>query len=305
MIKIIVLIIWFLFFNLNVASSLENKILLKVNNEIITTVDISNEINYLLAINKEIKKLEQEAIIEIAKNNLIQDKMKKIELLKNVNELKIKDDYLEFLIKNFYSNIGFSDFLKFNEHLNSHNVSINKIKEKITINTNWQQFIYAKYKKQIKIDRNKILYDLKNKKNKFYKLSEILFGLEKNETLNKKFNLIKKSINKNGFDNTALIFSLTDTSKKGGDLGWVNSNAISPIILKQISLLDIKEFTKPIVVPGGFLILKIEDYKEEEKKINIDKEVEKVVNRKINDQIVGFSNIYLNKLKKDVTVDEL
>lgn len=167
MTKIILLIILFLFFNLNIASSLENKILLKVNNEIITTVDISNEINYLLAINKEIKKLEQEAIIEIAKNNLIKDKMKKIELLKNVNELKIKDDYLEFLIKNFYSNIGFSDFLKFNEHLNNHNVSINKIKEKITINTNWQQFIYAKYKKQIKIDRKKILFDLKNKKINF------------------------------------------------------------------------------------------------------------------------------------------
>ena len=165
--------------------------------------------------------------------------------------------------------------------------------------------IYVRYKNQIKIDKKKIAQEIKNRKSKIYKLSEILFTLKVNDKLEMKYNLLKKSISEKGFENTALIYSVSDSSRKGGDLGWVNSNAISPKILKKLSLLNVNDHTDPIIVPGGFLILKIQDYKEEEIKYNIDKEIEKVVNGKVNEQLNVFSNLHINKLKKDIIVNEL
>ena len=132
-----------------------------------------------------------------------------------------------------------------------------------------------------------------------------MFTLDEKNTLDQKFNLIEKSIIEKGFENSALIYSISDSSRKGGDLGWVNSNAISSKILKELSLINTKEYTKPIVVPGGFLILKIDDLKEEREQYNIEKEVEKVVNIKINNQLNTYSNLYLNKLKKNIKVNEL
>ena len=297
--------ILFLFLDHNFALGLENKILLKIDREIITTVDIANEIGYLQALNKNINNLDQNTLISIAKNNLIKDKIKQIELLKNLNKLEIKPDHLKFLIKNIYLKIGLANLEEFKIYLKNYGLKIEMVEEKILIDANWKQFIYVRYKNQIKIDKKKIAQEIKNRKSKIYKLSEILFTLKGNDKLEIKYNLLNKSISEKGFENTALIYSVSDSSRKGGDLGWVNSNAISPKILKKLSLLDVNDHTDPIIVPGGFLILKIQDYKEEEIKYNIDKEIEKVVNSKVNEQLNVFSNIYINKLKKDIIVNEL
>lgn len=297
--------ILFLFLDHNFALGLENKILLKIDREIITTVDIANEIGYLQALNKNINNLDQNTLISIAKNNLIKDKIKQIELLKNLNKLEIKRDHLKFLIKNIYLKIGLANLEEFKIYLKNRGLKIEMVEEKILIDANWKQFIYVRYKNQIKIDKKKIVQEIKNRKSKIYKLSEILFTLKGNDKLEIKYNLLNKSISEKGFENTALIYSVSDSSRKGGDLGWVNSNAISPKILKKLSLLNVNDHTDPIIVPGGFLILKIQDYKEEEIKYNIDKEIEKVVNSKVNEQLNVFSNLYINKLKKDIIVNEL
>ena len=297
--------ILFLFLDHNFALGLENKILLKIDREIITTVDIANEIGYLQALNKNINNLDQNTLISIAKNNLIKDKIKQIELLKNLNKLEIKPDHLKFLIKNIYLKIGLANLEEFKIYLKNNGLKIEMVEEKILIDANWKQFMYVRYKNQIKIDKKKIVQEIKNRKSKIYKLSEILFTLKGNDKLEIKYNLLNKSISEKGFENTALIYSVSDSSRKGGDLGWVNSNAISPKILKKLSLLDVNDHTDPIIVPGGFLILKIQDYKEEEIKYNIDKEIEKVVNSKVNEQLNVFSNLYINKLKKDIIVNEL
>ena len=297
--------ILFLFLDHNFALGLENKILLKIDREIITTVDIANEIGYLQALNKNINNLDQNTLISVAKNNLIKDKIKQIELLKNLNKLEIKPDHLKFLIKNIYLKIGLANLEEFKIYLKNRGLKIEMVEEKILIDANWKQFIYVRYKNQIKIDKKKIVQEIKNRKSKIYKLSEILFTLKGNDKLEIKYNLLNKSISEKGFENAALIYSVSDSSRKGGDLGWVNSKAISPKILKKLSLLDVNDHTDPIIVPGGFLILKIQDYKEEEIKYNIDKEIEKVVNSKVNEQLNVFSNLYINKLKKDIIVNEL
>lgn len=305
MIKYFIFFLIYFFINTKVINSYENKILLKIDSEIITTIDVSNEINYLFALNEEIKKLDQNTLIKIAKNNLIRDKIKQTELLKKNIQLEIEDGYLEYLLKNTYLRIGLNNLDEFKKYLKNYNVKIDTIEKKLQIDANWKKFVYAKYKSQIKIDKDKILNEVRNKKSKIYKLSEIFFSLNDKENLEEKINLIKKSISKNGFKNTALIYSVSDSSSKGGDLGWVNSNAISSKILKQLSEINVNEYTKPIIVPSGFLILKIQDYKEEKEKYNIDEEVEKIINKKINDQLNTYSNLYLNKLKKDIKINGL
>ena len=287
------------------SEAFENKILIKLNNEIITTIDISKEINYLKAFNKNINKLDNQKIIDVAKNSIIRDKLKKVEILKFTEKLSIDKKYLDSMIEATYLKIGLSNIDQFKNHLKYHNVSMKKIEQKLTLDAYWNQIIYEKYKNKIKIDKEKITNEISNKKNKFYNLSEIIFNVEKNENFEEKYNLIKQSINKDGFENTSLIYGISETAKNGGKLGWVNQSALSFKIENELSLLNLGEYTKPITIPGGFLILKINNLKEEQAEIDIDKEIDKVVEIKINEQLNQFSNIYLNKIKKNIIINEL
>ena len=302
---VLILIIVFIFFNSKFSEALENKILIKLNNEIITTVDISKEINYLKAFNKNIDELDNQKIIKIAKNSIIKDRIKKIEILKRTKDLTIDDKYLNSMLKNAYLKIGLNSFDQFKAHLDYHDVKMNMVKEKITIDAYWKQIIYNKYIKKIKINKKKIINELSNRKNKFYNISEIMFSIEKNENFKEKLKTIKQSINNNGFENTALIYGISESSKNGGDLGWINGNALSSKIESELSILKVGEFTDPITIPGGFLILKVKNLKEESVNIDIDKELQKVIDTKINEQLNQFSNLYINKVKKNIIINEL
>jgi peptidyl-prolyl cis-trans isomerase SurA len=303
--KIFFIIVSLIISNANDLKASENRILFKINNEIITTIDISNEINYLKSINKEISQLENETIIEIAKNSIIKEKIKKIELLKNFDDLKIENDYMDRLIKNTFVKIGLKDIEEFYAHLKYHNTEIKKIKEKLSLEVLWNQMVYARYKDEIKIDKEKIILEVSQKKNKMYLLSEIVFNANTKKDLDQKLNSVLDTINKDGFESAALIHGISDSSKDNGKLGWVNEKSLSPKIYKELAKIKIGDYTDPIIIPGGFLILKINDFKEEKIKMNLDEEINKVINTKSNDQLKQFSNIYFNKIKKDIIINEL
>ena len=294
-----------IFFNTKLSVALENRILIKLNNEIITTVDIAQEINYLKSFNKKILELDNEKIISIAKNSIVKEKIKKIEILKYTQNLTIDEKYLSSMIEGAYSKIGLNNIDQFKNYLDDNGVNIKMVEEKLIIDAYWTQIIYNKYKDKIKIDRKKIISEISSRKNKFYNISEIMFNVEKSENLNKKYKLIKQSISENGFDNTALIYSISESSKNGGDVGWINESAISPKIKVELYSVKKGEYTKPITIPGGFLILKVNDVKEENVKIDINKEVEKVIDIKTNEQLNQFSNLYMNKIKKNIYIHEL
>lgn len=261
--------------------------------------------NYLQAINTKTSDLEKNVLIDIAKNSLIREKIKKIEILKNSIELKLSEEYLDLLMKNMYSNLGLKTKEEFNKYLKIKNLKLNRVKDKMVIDATWNRFIYQKYKNKIKIDTEKIKNEISSKKSISFNLSEILFNVEKNEKINSKLKLIEESIDQNGFENTALIYSLSDSSKNGGKIGWINQSAISKKILSELSSVKLNDITKPIKVSSGFLILKLNDIKKEEKKINLEEEVNKIRNIKINEQLNQFSNIYLKKVRKNIIIDAL
>ena len=307
--KITYILLFFLFLYLSAFSSkantTESKIILKINDSIITNIDIKNEANYLKALNPNLVNLENKKISQIAKNSLIREKIKEIEISKLDNQ-KISAEYLDSVIRSIYTNIGINSREEFLRYINNLNIKILDIESKLLIEALWNRLIYKKFYSKIKINENKIRQELKTNKqtSNSYFLYEILFNAEENEKIIQLHNNIKKSIEENGFENTASIFSISDSSKSGGRLGWINESALNKKILSQILNLKKGEYTKPITVPGGFLILKIQDIKIIEKEINLEKELSNKIRAMKNEQLNQYSNIYFNKVKKEISIDE-
>ena len=288
------------------ANTAENKILLKINNQIITSLDILTELDYLGTINKEIKKIEKEKAFEISKNSIIREKIKEIEIKRVIKEIKIEDKILNNLIISYFKEFKINTITEFENFFLNKDIDPNVIKKKISIEFLWNQLIYSKYNQNVIIDKQLIKSNLSNnKKQTEFLISEILFNIDENEDLNKKFLLIDNSIKEINFAQTALAYSISDTANKGGKLGWISESILSEQVYKKLKKLKIGEHTSPILVPGGFLILKLLDLKEVNKKFDIENEVEKIVKEKTNQQLNRFSNIYFNKVKKDIVINEL
>ena len=304
--KIIFSLFIYFIFCINLCLALENKILVKVNNEIITTVDLLNEIKYLNSINKNFKDFKKEEIYIISKKSLIREKIKEIELLKYFKEIEIKEEFFNDLINDHIKRLQFSSIEEFKNHLKNNDVKFNVIKKKITVEILWNRLIFNKFSKNVKIDKKQIENEL-NETNikKELLLSEIFFTVENNENLIDKYKLIAKTINEKNFNKAASIYSISDTSKSGGKLGWIPMPGLNEKIKKELLKIKIGNFTKPIVVPGGFLIIKINDVRKPENKIDIKKEIQSVANRKTNEQLNQFSVIYFNKVKKNIKISEL
>ena len=287
------------------SNSIENKILFKVNNEIITSLDILDELKYLQTINKEFETIKKEEAFQISKNSLIREKIKEIEIKKIVREIKFKDKILDNLILKYFKELKITSIPEFEKFFLSKKIDPNIIRKKITLEVLWNQLIYRKYQRNIKINKQLIIDDLKkNDKQLEFLISEILFNINENENLNDKFNDINNSIEKNDFSQTALIYSISNTANKGGKLGWVKESILSKKIFNELKKLKIGEHTNPILVPGGFLILKLIDLREVKKDFDLNKEIKKIVDEKTNQQLNRFSNIYFNKVKKDTTINE-
>ena len=299
------ILIIFIYFN--AAHAFENKILFKINNEIITSIDIFNEIEYISILNPQFKKIDNQQILEIAKNSIIREKIKKIEIKKNFKEIKIDDNYLDKIILSSFSGLNLNSYDELIVFLKTKNIEPSNVKEKISIEVLWNQLIYDKFSKQIKIDPIKIKKELENlqEETNSYLLSEIIFDVDSEISLNDKISIINSSINEIGFRNTALKYSISDSSSVGGELGWVDENLLNSNIQKEISKYKVGEHTAPILTSGGFLILKIENKKKITNKIDLEKIINETINKKTNQQLSQFSNIYYNKVKKNININEL
>lgn len=307
--KILFFLILFLFtFFLNSAKSIENKIIVKVDNEIITSFDIIKEINYLSSLNKNINQLDKEKKYTIAKESLIREKIKIIELMNYTNKLEQNKELINNLLKSMYSKLGLKSKDEFLNYIKNYNLNINEIEKKITIETLWNELIYYKFSNKIKInqeDLRKKAITKKNTKIKDYLLSEILFNISNNKELDVKLKNIINNIESNGFENAALIHSISESSKLGGKIGWINENSINNDIKNALKNLKVGDYTRPILTPSGFLILKIDEIKTKEIDIDINKEIQNLIKIETNKQLDQYSNIYFKKIKKNSQINEL
>ena len=303
--KILILLILLFNFNYNNSLAIESKIIVKINDKIITNIDIKNEANYLRALNPKLKTLKENKIFEIAKSSLIREKIKELETSR-LNQNIISKDYLESIIEKIYKNIGLKSKNEFIDHIANFKISISSVEKKLTNEALWNQLIYQKFYPKVKVDENKIKNEIKSYKqySNSYLLYEILFSTKENEKSIDLYNRIEKSISENGFENTASIFSVSESSKTGGRLGWIDESSVNKKIFKEISVLKIGEYTKPILLPGGFLILKVDDKKSVEKKIDIENELIQRIKATQNEQLNQYSIIFFNKIKKEIIIDE-
>ena len=296
----------FIIFNIQNSNTIENKILFKIDNEIITTIDIYDEIKFLRVFNPEINNLEDAELFEISKNSILRDRIKKIEILEFVKELKVQDKFLLSLIKNKYSKTNIDTLQDFRIYLKKNNLDFNNVSEKLTIELIWNDLIYQKFNKKISIDKDEIKKELlqnsKKERQKEFLLSEIVFT--ENEKLNfkKKYEEIISDIKSIGFKKTALKHSESDTASNGGLIGWIKEDNLNQNIKRIVTELQTGQFSKPIRTSSGFMILKIEDEKEYLSEFNLADKMEEVIRFKTNDQLNQFSSMYFNKVKKDLII---
>ena len=301
------IIIFILLINFKVYS--ENKIFLsyKIENEIITNIDIKNESSYLIALNNQLKTLPEDKILKIAESSLIRETVKKIELLKYI-DLDENTDVLDRVIKSFYLKLNLDNEEEFRKYLSSFDLTLKDVKKKINIETSWNQLIFERYSNQIKINtsdlKKKIELQKSSENKKSYRLSEIVFE-KKDASINDTFKRIEESIKEIGFKNTANIYSISSSAKFGGDLSWVDEKNLSKKLSLIVSNLTVGSHTKPIQIGNKFLLLNLDDVKNEKIEINREKELKKMIEYEKNRQLEQFSKIYYDKVKINTIINEL
>jgi peptidyl-prolyl cis-trans isomerase SurA len=255
------------------AKSSENTIKIRVNNEIITSLDLESEYNYLLALNNKLKDLDDLIIKKLAKQSIIRETIKKEELSKYY-DLDKETEFLDGVIKEFYTRLNIKDINEFSDYLNGYNLKLDNVKNKIKIEMLWNKLIGSRYRNLININKKSLREQIeKNSTKNFsneYELSEIVFKINSTNNLDEEVDIIQKTIVEQGFSIAANIYSIADSSKFGGDIGWIEEKNLSKKIIQGIQELKVGEISTPIKIPNGFLILKVKSKKD--KIINVDKD---------------------------------
>ena len=306
--KRIFFLIAFYFLTISLSfSNISLKILMKINNEIITSYDIEQEKNYLLALNPNLKQMNENQLMMIAKKSLTKEIIRKNEISKYI-ELKQDDPQIDTVLNNLIKKLNFDNKIEFENYLKNFDILIDDLRKKIEIENEWKNMIYVKYNNSINIDKDSLMLKIDNLiKNNYvqeYNLSEIIFTSKNDTTYKDEFEKIKNSIEDNGFENTANLYSISDSSNVGGKIGWVAEKNLSDKIIDKIKKLKKDEYSKPIKIGNDFLILRINEKRKKPFKMDKQAELEKMIMIETTKQLDKFSNIFYNKIKLNAKISE-
>lgn len=284
------------------------EIVVSIDNKVITNFDIQKEINYLLALNPSLNNLPKKQIYEIAKESLVREEIKEKEILKYYN-INYKDPELSLLIENIYNRLNIANENEFNKYLSNFDLSIEIITAKLAIEKAWNRLIFEKFNQFINLDELRLKKELEKNLSQpqtqnRYLISEILFQSKDDKEYQEILRNIKKTIEENSFETAASIYSISDSSKNGGEIGWVNKNEISDTIYNVLNKLSIGQFTQPIKIASGFLIIYLNDIKKEEQEFNVDEELKKMIISEKNRQFNEFSIIHFKKIEQQIFINE-
>ena len=302
--KKLIIVLFSILFSTQVLSD-KVKIVFKINDKIITNHDIEIEYNYLTLLNKNLENLSENDLRNYAKQSALNELIKKIELDKYSN-LVSDSELITQTIENIYTSLNFTNTSDFEEYLASKKLKLNIIEKKIQTETMWNQLIYLKYKNRLNIDEEKIREDILKNKSKPERvlLQEIVYKYNDRNDLEKKYNEIINHINLNSFKDAVLKYSMSESKKNNGNLDWVYLTNIVPIIKKNIETLNKDQISKPIIIPGGALIIKMIEREFVNENIDIEKKLTKNIQDKINQQLNNFSRLYFNKISNDLKINE-
>ena len=303
---IFLILIFFLFTNFS-YSKIDLQIIMKINDQIVTSYDIEKESNYLLALNPKLNEINKNDLLKLAKKSMVKEMIRKSEILK-YKEINLDNPRNENILRNIMLNLDFSNQQQFESYLNDFDISIDDLRKKIGIENEWKNLVYSKYSTSIKIDKENLINQIERlSKEEFsieYNLSEIVFIKNQNISLKDQSKKILESIEINGFENTANLYSISDSSKVGGKIGWVKKNNLSIEINNELENLKVNSYSDPIKINNNYLILKINDIKEITVKVDKQKELDKMVMIETSKQLDKFSNIFYNKIKLNSVISE-
>ena len=280
---------------------------MKIDNEIITSHDIEQEINYLKALNPGLKQINKDELLVVAKRSIIKEFIKKKEIEK-YKKLNLENPQINNVLGNLIKNLNLQNENELENYLNTFNFSVEELKRKIEIENEWKNLIYSKYIKTVKINKKELIEKIEKSSNeKFlleYNLSEIVFTNAADVSLDQLFENVQESIRENGFENTANLYSISESSKIGGKIGWVKKNNLSDIINKSLKNLNVNEYSSPLKINNNYFIFKINDIRKIDIEIDKKKELDKMIFVETSKQLDKFSNIFYNKIKLNSEISE-
>ncbi len=300
-----VLIIIFVFFFEIVQSSEENKIIVKVNQKIITSYEIKNKINTEIILRN----------LDMSQSNI--NKMKNF-AVRNLIDLRIKEKEIEKYDMNKFEEIDISQRLKslssgninmFKERFSEYNLNYEIFIKELKIQAAWQKLIFMIYKDSVKINEDELSSEINYLKNqrsniKEYNLSEIEISFENNAEKDEKIKKITNSINEVGFLNTVSLFSESISAINNGELGFINEESLSKVIYENLKNKNEGEISEPIVKLNKITFLKINEIKiTSNNNLNIEKLKENVINSKKNNLLNLYSKSHLSKLKNNSYIE--
>ena len=310
LISFLIIFLSIFFISSNIIAAQKIQILYKINNSLITNIDINNESNYLISLNTKLKDLDKSEIFEIAKESLIREKIKLNEIKKFFILEKYENNQLiQNIIKNLYTNLNLNNLIEFENYLGTFDISINEVKEKLKIEILWNQLISRKFQNQINIDEKKIRQNVKNEKMNYkeiieYDLSEIVLAPQNEKEFGEEIKKVIETINTYGFETAATKFSISDTSKLGGNIGKIKENQLSKDLKKEIQKLKVNEFSKPININNKYLIIKVNQKRIINEEFDENQIVKEIIEIEKNKQYQNFSQIYFNKIKLNTQINE-
>jgi len=307
---IITVILYFSFIQFSVAENHEVKILYKVNENIISNIDVANEIRYLRILDKNFQNIELNKLKDVALKSLIKEFIKKDEIEKYYN-VDYNSTNIDKYINRIGLNLGFNNIDDLTNYLSKNNIKLKDIRRKLNIEKTWNSLIYEIYFKKIVINKEQISNKLEkiiNQKTyqKSFRLSEIVFSAKDKISFEKKYNEILHDIEKTNFNQAAIIHSISDTANSGGEVGWVNTSQLSKKIYDEIKNLKAEQMSRPITTPGGMLILKVNEIKDVlNEKLDKDLELSNMIKIEQNRQLTEYSIIHYKKIERNSYVKKI
>ena len=298
-------IIFFFFQNSNAI--IKNKVIAKIDDEIISSYELKNKIKTILILsNQELNQQNIDKTKNLALKTLVNYKLKKIEVEKY--NISTDSEAVANHLNNFY--------LKFNTDLNGfkrifkiNNIDFNYYLKEIENEFAWQNLVFKLYANKLEVNDSDIDRQLneiikKQKNVSEYELAEIEILIEKNLSSDQQIKEIENQIAKIGFENTAIKFSSSPSALEGGNIGWINSNAISKRILDIINEMNIGDVSRPLIQANSITFFKLLNKKSVEVDVkNLDRLRKTIINNNKNDMLNMYSNSHLSKIKNNAYIN--